>query len=166
MEQRATFDRVPVRITRSQRAGVIFPVGRLHRYLKHSTPFLDISLGAPIYLAAVLDYLCSEILELAGNTALARKRRRITPRHVNLALQNDAELRILIDRVIIPTGGVYPRMHVALLPAFRPGRSGPASQAWAFQLYESAARQRASNVRSGRAERATAPSDGTSNGRS
>ena len=53
--------------SRSSKAGLQFPVGRIHRYLKGSAP--RIGAGAPVYLAAVLEYLCAEILELAGNAA-------------------------------------------------------------------------------------------------
>eukprot|EP01049_Picozoa_sp_SAG25_P001218 SAG25_NODE_48_length_18937_cov_1106.642637_16_plen_83_part_00 len=54
-----------VRVSRSRRAGLVFPLGRLHRSLRHVTPFRIVSEGAAVYLAAVLEYLCAEVLILA-----------------------------------------------------------------------------------------------------
>lgn len=45
------------KLSRSARAGVIFPVGRLMRYLKKGTFKYRISVGAPVYMAAVIEYL-------------------------------------------------------------------------------------------------------------
>ncbi|KAB5549375.1 hypothetical protein PHYPO_G00066590 [Pangasianodon hypophthalmus] len=82
--------------SRSVRAGVIFPVGRMLRYIKHNLPKYRIGVGAPVYLAAVLEYLTAEILELAGNAARDNKKGRVTPRHILLAIANDEELNQLL----------------------------------------------------------------------
>ena len=52
--------------TRSSRAGLQFPVGRIHRLLRKGNYGERVGAGAPVYLAAVLEYLSAEILELAG----------------------------------------------------------------------------------------------------
>lgn len=43
--------------SRSAKAGVIFPVGRMLRYIKRGLPKYRIGVGAPVYMAAVLEYL-------------------------------------------------------------------------------------------------------------
>ena len=73
--------------------------------------------GAPVYLAAVLEYLCAEILELAGNAARDNKKSRIVPRHITLAVKNDEELNRLLGGVTIASGGVLPNIHAILLPS-------------------------------------------------
>ncbi|XP_019737061.1 histone H2A [Hippocampus comes] len=60
--------------TRSSRAGLQFPVGRVHRLLRKGNYGERIGAGAPVYLAAVLEYLTAEILELAGNAAPDNKK--------------------------------------------------------------------------------------------
>ena len=79
-------------ISRSQKAGLQFPVGRIHRYLRQCTHHYRIAAGAPVYQAAVMEYLTAEILELAGNAARDNKKSRIIPRHILLAVANDEEL--------------------------------------------------------------------------
>ncbi|XP_051937095.1 core histone macro-H2A.2 [Hippocampus zosterae] len=117
------------KLSRSSRAGVIFPVGRMMRYLRTGTHKYRIGMGAPVYMAAVIEYLAAEILELAGNAARDNKKGRITPRHIKLAVANDEELNQLLRGVTISNGGVLPRIHPELLSKKRGSRVKPDSQA-------------------------------------
>ena len=100
---------------RCKQAGLTFPIIKVHkslklgRYSKLTTP------GSSVYLAAVLEYLVAEILELAGNAAKDNRRGRIVPRHLQLAIRNDGELNKLLDGVTIAEGGVLPYIHGALI---------------------------------------------------
>ncbi|XP_067878405.1 late histone H2A.L3-like [Heterodontus francisci] len=102
--------------SRSSRAGLQFPVGRVHRFLKKGNYAERVGAGAPVYLAAVLEYLTAEILELAGNAARDNKKTRIIPRHLQLAVRNDEELNRLLGGVTIAQGGVLPNIQAVLLP--------------------------------------------------
>ena len=102
--------------TRSSKAGLQFPVGRIARFLKKGKYATRVGAGAPVYLAAVLEYLCAEVLELAGNAARDNKKARIIPRHIQLAVRNDEELSKLLAGVTIAAGGVLPNIHSVLLP--------------------------------------------------
>ncbi|XP_056850326.1 histone H2A.6 isoform X1 [Raphanus sativus] len=107
--------------SRSSKAGLQFPVGRIARFLKAGKYAERVGAGAPVYLAAVLEYLAAEVLELAGNAARDNKKTRIVPRHIQLAVRNDEELSKLLGDVTIANGGVMPNIHNLLLPK----KSGP-----------------------------------------
>ncbi|KAK4473748.1 hypothetical protein MN116_003089 [Schistosoma mekongi] len=102
--------------SRSVRAGLQFPVGRVHRLLRSGNYSERVGAGAPVYLAAVMEYLAAEVLELAGNAARDYKKSRIVPRHLQLAIRNDEELNSLLGKVTIAQGGVLPNIQNALLP--------------------------------------------------
>ena len=128
-------------VSRSFKAGLQFPVGRVGRFLKKGRYSQRIGTGAPVYLAAVLEYLAAEVpflslyfyltiyslfsskwvlqfqvLELAGNAARDNKKTRIIPRHLLLAVRNDEELGKLLKGVTIAHGGVLPNINSVLLP--------------------------------------------------
>lgn len=103
-------------MTRSTKAGLQFPVGRMARYMRRLRVATRIGAGAPVYIAAVLEYLTAEILELAGNAAKDNKKARIVPRHIQLAVRNDEELNKLFGGATIASGGVLPFVHASLMP--------------------------------------------------
>lgn len=103
-------------VTRSTRAGLQFPVGRILRLLRKGNYANRIGPGAGVYLTAVLEYLSAEVLELAGNASKDNKKLRIAPRHIQLAVRNDEELNTLLGGVTISEGGVLPNIQAQLLP--------------------------------------------------
>ena len=101
-------------VSRGNRAGLLFPVTRIETIMMELSTVNRKSAGSAVYLAAVLEYLCGEILELAGNAARDNKKVRITPRHLKLAILNDEELSRFFKGVIM-SGGVLPNINRALL---------------------------------------------------
>jgi len=109
--------------SRSIRAGLQFPVGRVHVLLKQKSR-MRVGAGAPVYLSAVMEYMAAEVLELAGNASRDNKKVRIIPRHIQLAIRNDEELNRFLKHVTLPNAGVLPNIHSVLLPSKASSMSG------------------------------------------
>ncbi|KAF6023806.1 hypothetical protein EB796_017908 [Bugula neritina] len=101
--------------TRSSRAGLQFPVGRIYRLLRKGNYAERVGAGAPVYLAAVMEYLAAEVLELAGNAAQQENLKIL--RQLQLAINNDEKLNRLLGGVTIVQGGVLPHIQAVLLPS-------------------------------------------------
>lgn len=97
----------------SKRAGLQFPVSFCHNELKKRSG-LRVGKGGSVYLAAVLEYTCAEVLELAGNASRDDHKRRIIPRHILLAVRSDEELTRLFKGTI-PFAGVVPGFQPSLV---------------------------------------------------
>ncbi|WWD22816.1 hypothetical protein CI109_107310 [Kwoniella shandongensis] len=85
-----TSSEAKVLTTRSSKAGLQFPVGRIHRFLRNKNANnVRVGAKAAVYVAAIMEYLTAEVLELA-------------------------ELDLLI-RATIAGGGVLPHIHKSLV---------------------------------------------------
>ena len=88
-------------VSRTVKAGLKFPVGWANRYLRKWRYGKPVGQWAPIYLAAVIQYIAAELLELAGNAARESNNSVIHSRHVELVLRKDEDLAKLVDIVSV-----------------------------------------------------------------
>lgn len=105
-----------VKNSSAYRAGLQFPPSRQTTALRaHGGHDGRVGATAGVYLAAVLEYLVAEVLEVAGDVARDNKKTRISPRHVLLAIRKDGELDELLPATVAQ-GGVPPHIQTVLLP--------------------------------------------------
>ena len=100
---------------KAMQAGLQFPTNRVRRNLKKATNN-KVTKEAAIYAAAVLEYLIAEAAELAGNIAIDKKKKRIMPRHLMMAIKGDEELNKLLGNAVFASAG---RMPVGVHPALK-----------------------------------------------
>ena len=89
----------------SKKSGLVFPAGRIGSMLRKGRYSRRVSKGAAVFLAATLEFLTQELLELSSKT-VPTGAKRITPRAITLAVRHDADLGSLLNNVTISRGGV------------------------------------------------------------
>ena len=112
--------------SQSKKAGLLFPVGRIGSLLRRGQYARRVGGSAAVYMAAVLEYLTAELLELtvkaAAGPAVAAKGgkkakkavSRLNPRTLTLAVRHDEDLGALLQNVTLSRGGVLPAVNKAL----------------------------------------------------
>ncbi len=93
------------RTMKQQRAGINFPVGRVRSHMRRVMPGYRLSEGVAVYMAAILEYLVTELLDISSAEAASAHKRRITPRHIKVALQSDNELAALFGKATLANAG-------------------------------------------------------------
>jgi histone H2A len=101
---------------RSLRAGLLFPTTRCESLMMEACIAPRKSGTAAVFLAAVLEFIVTEILREAGDTTLASRKVRITPRHIKLTVLASENFTELFHGVVL-AGGVSLGVNEALLPA-------------------------------------------------
>jgi len=106
------------KVSNSVKAGLLLSVSACRKFLKSMCSSQRVGDTAAVYLAAVLEYLAAEMLEMAGNYARDNKKQRITSRGLTIILQADEELHKLFKQfnVEVLGGGVAPNIHTFLIP--------------------------------------------------
>lgn len=100
--------------TKAARAGLTFSVSRVEKIMMLESAAARKGAKVAVYLAAVAEYICAEILEISGNIARDHNKKRITTRHIKLAILGDEELNRLFNDTAI-SGGVSLYVHPALI---------------------------------------------------
>lgn len=100
--------------SKSQKAGLLLPASRINRYLRSSSSMKRVGGSAPVYLTGVLEYVVSEILEVAGNHCLKAKRKRVSAEDVVVAVRGDSDLSKLCACASMYMGNRLP-IHASML---------------------------------------------------
>ena len=80
-------------VSRQAKAGIIFPPSVVEKFLRcFDSSLIMVTHTAPVFLAAVMEYICMEIIELASMLAASERRIRITVSDIESSVKNDAEL--------------------------------------------------------------------------
>ena len=100
--------------SRSAKAGLKLSVSRVHANIKNEHIIERIGMGAPVFMAAVLEYVASEVITLASEHTTEAKRKRIMPEDISKAIRCDGELHKLMEGFCIFTGDKYRPEEIAL----------------------------------------------------
>lgn len=100
--------------TKESKAGLVWAVTRTENRIMESSVYCRKSESVAVGVAAVLEYLTAEILELAGNATRDNKKVRIKPVHIFTTIKSDEELSKLYEDVSM--WGVVPEIKAHFIP--------------------------------------------------
>lgn len=105
------------KISRNKKASLILSISKTETILRtyHCGNIAELT---PIYLAAILEYIIAEILDLSVNAVRDSRKHTISSKHLLLVIQNDYALERLLRKInwTIVGGGVIPYIAYSLLP--------------------------------------------------
>ncbi|GJM95531.1 hypothetical protein PR202_ga12276 [Eleusine coracana subsp. coracana] len=87
-------------VSRSSKAGLVFPVGRIGRFLKVGKYAQRIGAGAPVYLSAVLEYLAAEVRLTFLSSSQSSRLPLLLPLFEIESMNPDAAVKSLISQVL------------------------------------------------------------------
>lgn len=110
--------------SRTKRAGLVFSVPLAEKYIRNFSAFRRVSSDASVALAAVLQYVVAEILDLALKITLDIEEKTISPKTLNQAVRHDQELNMLMTALYgAAYGPQVPHISAKLLPTKRRKRT-------------------------------------------
>ena len=126
--KKQTKDRKKPNTDNHQRFGLVFAPSRCSRYMRERRLSKGNSPSSGIFMAGVLEYLSSELLELAGACCLEHKKKQIAPKHIQMAIRNDDELAKLMAHMVISDGGFKSHIESFLMPKKKGKKADHATQ--------------------------------------
>ena len=96
------------KVSRGEKAGLLFSVSRVEKILRSQACNLRVSSKAEVFLTAVIEYLCTEFVEISQKQLEGLKKKRMNARSLFNAQASDDELGALMKRVNVTVlgGGV------------------------------------------------------------
>ena len=82
----------PKSVSKSAKAGLTFPIARVNRYMRQKGGARRVGGSAPVFLTAILEYVTSELMDVAGQRTSKANRKTISDQDVSAAVRNDPDL--------------------------------------------------------------------------
>lgn len=111
------------KVSKSTKAGLQFSVSRCRQFFKKYNK--RIAKDSDVYLAAVLEYITAELIELSGNVARDNRRSTMKIRDLYIAIQSDYDLNDMMHRLNmgITGGGNVVHVNDAVIQAYEKSKN-------------------------------------------
>ena len=104
--------------SRQYKSNILFPPSLVEKFIRNfDHTKIMITTLSPVYLAAVLEYITYEILDISLDHCKEQKRLRITIKDIELCIKSDEELTYVVNKLNLSFlgGGVTPYIHPSLI---------------------------------------------------